>query len=307
MASAPDLPPVPAAKSLDVAAYACSLLEAMQQQVEQERARIRIPRTKARMRPGPHMHVHAHPELVIQISGFSRLVMPEETLRLLPADLCVTPSGMPHLEQVGRYERQPFANMVFMYFHDRVGFHVAKAQPPADRPLIYRGSESIGPWSGRLGRFAEDVTEVFHHQRRAKAATIRNLVLAHLSSLLDAVARARPVSPAEPVKVARCKELVRGCLFDRGLSVKQLAEWLGCTADYLSHLFCTETGTPLITYIHQQRMRTARRLLEDPSLNISEVAWACGYADPGYFGRTFKRHTGHSPRAFRCLTATGML
>ena len=35
--------------------------------------------------------------------------------------------------------------------------------------------------------------------------------------------------------------------------------------------------------------------------NINEIAFACGYSDPGYFRRMFKRLTGLSPKKFRSL------
>ena len=35
------------------------------------------------------------------------------------------------------------------------------------------------------------------------------------------------------------------------------------------------------------------------TMNISEIAFAVGYANPLYFSRLFKRHTGQSPSQFR--------
>jgi len=51
-------------------------------------------------------------------------------------------------------------------------------------------------------------------------------------------------------------------------------------------------------------MRLAQRLLDDPALNVAEAARAAGYADPAYFSRVFRKHTGRSPRAYRS-EATG--
>ena len=37
--------------------------------------------------------------------------------------------------------------------------------------------------------------------------------------------------------------------------------------------------------------------------NINEIAFECGYTDPGYFRRMFKRLTGLTPKEFRTLYA----
>lgn len=48
------------------------------------------------------------------------------------------------------------------------------------------------------------------------------------------------------------------------------------------------------------RINEAKRLLiEDPSMKISDVAEACGFASIFYFSAAFKRELGVSPRAFR--------
>lgn len=57
---------------------------------------------------------------------------------------------------------------------------------------------------------------------------------------------------------------------------------------------CTPAG-----YITSLRMSKARELLIDPDLPIGEVAARCGYADPLYFSRVFRRELGVSPSAYR--------
>ena len=60
---------------------------------------------------------------------------------------------------------------------------------------------------------------------------------------------------------------------------------------------CTPAG-----YITSLRMSKARELLIDPDLSIGEVAALCGYADPLYFSRVFRREVGVSPSAYRCFS-----
>ena len=52
-------------------------------------------------------------------------------------------------------------------------------------------------------------------------------------------------------------------------------------------------------FINIFRLRKGKGFLTNNSLNISEVAYACGYSDPGYFGKLFTKHYGQSPQEYR--------
>jgi len=58
-------------------------------------------------------------------------------------------------------------------------------------------------------------------------------------------------------------------------------------------------GCSPMAYLQQLRIKNAMLLLADPTKSISEVAFAVGFNDSGYFSRVFKEETGETPRAFR--------
>ena len=53
------------------------------------------------------------------------------------------------------------------------------------------------------------------------------------------------------------------------------------------------------TIIQQARFEIARELLGNPSVSITDIAFAAGYENPQHFSRAFRRLTGVSPRSFR--------
>ena len=83
------------------------------------------------------------------------------------------------------------------------------------------------------------------------------------------------------------------------LSVQHVAEVLGCSADYLSHLFHIETRERLTHYIQRIRVEGAVLALNTTTLTVAEIAYASGFADPAYFARVFKQHKGVTPQEFR--------
>jgi signal transduction histidine kinase/ligand-binding sensor domain-containing protein/AraC-like DNA-binding protein/ActR/RegA family two-component response regulator len=58
-------------------------------------------------------------------------------------------------------------------------------------------------------------------------------------------------------------------------------------------------GLSVTDVIKSVRITNATRLLADPQLNISEVAYRLGFSDPLYFSKIFKKETGTSPSEFR--------
>jgi len=47
------------------------------------------------------------------------------------------------------------------------------------------------------------------------------------------------------------------------------------------------------------RIGRARELLREPGSSIKQVSISCGYSDPNYFSRLFKKVTGLTPSAFQ--------
>jgi AraC-like DNA-binding protein len=47
------------------------------------------------------------------------------------------------------------------------------------------------------------------------------------------------------------------------------------------------------------RLKRAADLLEETDESIQEIAYSCGFREPNYFSRVFRKKYGRSPREFR--------
>jgi len=69
--------------------------------------------------------------------------------------------------------------------------------------------------------------------------------------------------------------------------------------DYLCRLFRNEMHTTPHKYLANLRLQTAADILRIATgKSITEVARMCGYQDPLYFSRMFKKKYGVSPREY---------
>ncbi len=88
----------------------------------------------------------------------------------------------------------------------------------------------------------------------------------------------------------------------RGIvSLDESAGRIGITPEYLSSLFLKETGTHFTSFVIECRINEAKRLLAAGNARVFEIAEAVGIADPRYFCRVFKKHTGLTPREYAHL------
>lgn len=81
------------------------------------------------------------------------------------------------------------------------------------------------------------------------------------------------------------------------LQVKDIADKLYLSADYISKIFKKYTGTTITNYITMQRISLSRKLLSE-GYSVPEVQEKMGYSSYSYFFRTFKKLVGKTPKEF---------
>jgi transcriptional regulator GlxA family with amidase domain len=87
--------------------------------------------------------------------------------------------------------------------------------------------------------------------------------------------------------------------FHLKITVDALAERACMSPRNFARTFLRETGTTPARYIDLIRLEHAIRLLEDTNQSIASIAIECGYASTEQLRRSFQRHMGISPGAYR--------
>ena len=79
------------------------------------------------------------------------------------------------------------------------------------------------------------------------------------------------------------------------LDVPALAARAGLSRTQFTRVFTAREGLPPAEFIMRERMTVAARLLGRPDVRIKEVSHACGFEDPNYFAKAFRRPVRDQP------------
>ncbi|WAC73991.1 AraC family transcriptional regulator [Roseateles sp. SL47] len=85
--------------------------------------------------------------------------------------------------------------------------------------------------------------------------------------------------------------------FHRDVAIEELADVTQLSRAHLTRAFTRQCGVPPPVWLNAVRLSQARRMLLAGE-RASEVAVACGFADPSHFSRRFKGAMGVPPGAW---------
>ena len=87
--------------------------------------------------------------------------------------------------------------------------------------------------------------------------------------------------------------------FHRPISRDSTAAAFRLHPNYLSTLFVEQGGESFAHFLIRMRMERAAELLQSGTMSVAAVGAACGYQDPGYFIKAFRRFHRTTPGRFR--------
>jgi AraC-like DNA-binding protein len=249
------------------------------------------------LRGAGHMHLHA--EVFFQMTGLTRFTFPHGDLLLPPGQVLVVPPKLLHDEWVGAWGGEAFCNLVVSADSQRVSIHLAHESRPGVPSGLYLET-FLHPDARRIEGWLrdaaspppEDTAGLWPLQQRA-------LLLSALTGVARLLEMPPQTAAPEPALLGKLRMLIQNRMGEVDLTVAALASDVGCSADYLSHLYSQLTGEHLWQVVLQQRLERAARLLTESEAAVKEVAWCSGFASASYFIRCFRQRFGLTPKAYR--------
>jgi AraC-like DNA-binding protein len=104
------------------------------------------------------------------------------------------------------------------------------------------------------------------------------------------------------VRLERAAELYLDACYRARTAARtdEFASYLRVARPYLSRITQERIGSPLRTFLRQQQLVHAKRLLATTPLSVEEIALASAFGTPWTFYRCFKSAFGMTPAEYRC-------
>lgn len=124
-------------------------------------------------------------------------------------------------------------------------------------------------------------------------AALGALIVAYVTAFAGGIS----LSPVVETVIGEIRKNLSNCLFSLEDSIKKLP----LNYDYVRKLFKKETGVTPHEYLLNSRMQFARELISSgignrySNYSVGQIAEACGFAEPLYFSRVFKKYYGFAP------------
>lgn len=173
---------------------------------------------------------------------------------------------------------------------------------------LFRNSDETPPlhfddkMSSRLKVFAENMLSAFQYQNDMFLETIG----AYLKLFLIECNGQCSLAPGENLQsievsktlVRNFRELVEKGFF-RNHQVKDYAEALNVTPNYLNEVIKSSMDVPAKEFIQSRIILEAKRMAVFTEKSAKEIGFDLGFNDPSHFSKFFKNNTGQSVQQFR--------
>lgn len=247
----------------------------------------------------PHNHYHLSCEMVFVCSGAAEFII--NGRKYLAEENCIVFISSYEQHEV-RIVKAPYHR----YFAMIQAAELERAYPNSPLPGIFKNRPegfchciSLKEFGSEPDRIFKRLLEESNIQAPYAGQMVKNL----LEQLLIWVYRACPDNFArlENGSSSRIREVQQyiEAHFSEDLRISDLAAKFYMNHCYLTHLFKKQVGYSPKQYILLNRLSYAQELLENTSLQVSQIAIQCGFGDVNNFIRAFREGFGMSPNHFR--------
>lgn len=232
----------------------------------------------------PHEHTNAF--LALMLEGACTQTCARRTWNGKPASLTVYPAELTHANHW-----HELGGRVLHVEFDRPWLERLSGRTTVlDRPADYEGGPQV--W------LAKRLSHEWRQQDDVSPLAIEGLVL----ELLAECSRSRTaaVDSRPPRWLNRVRELLRD-RFSENLSLGEVAKSVRISADHITRSFRLHYACTMGEYVRKIRVEFACSQLALSDAPLAQIALDAGFTDQSHFTKTFKRHMGLTPSAFRNL------
>lgn len=230
-------------------------------------------------------------ELCFFFAGTRTYIVNEQIYDAEPYSLIIIPPYMQHstcgTEAVTRAVVYFTKSFLLDYFSENF---TQELLLKLSSPFFARTSDN------EFSRLIERIKTAHSEHRKTDAA----LCLAQLLQMANTAEQIPAKQKSEMVQntITRALKYIE-TNFSEIRNLEEIAKKLKISLSYLEASFRKSTGTSLMQFVIKTRLNHATKLLLETKKSIAEISLLCGFHSSTHFSNTFKKHMGHSPRAYR--------
>lgn len=231
-----------------------------------------------------HVPFHAHlgAELVLLTQGTCSIGVAGKNLRAEQNGLFILPANTPHNQINHKFTKTSY--VVFSNIPPWFSADARIIDTSADpQHFIYR-------WIDDLCDLGKSIPEEDPH-------VISGITLSLLRKIKQL--EQPTTGPVNAHRAILRAHTFMNAHFTSAIDMKSIAQYAAVSPSHLSALFKKAGERPPLQQVQDARLALARRLLTGDYHTVAEIARQCGYIDPNYFCRLFKKKTRLSPLEFR--------
>jgi AraC-like DNA-binding protein len=231
-----------------------------------------------------------HYGIIFQVTGASRLIKDGQSVRLGVGDAAFVNST-----HSGTYVSEGS-------YGQWLSLHIPRRSVVCDLGFDPQGGGILGRRGTDAGRMLFDLLREANTDSRSQCPLVDSYMQQAIYDLIGALfVRSDPLLGSVHTEklFKRIRDSINDHFANPAFGPREVAAEAGISLRYLQKLFAARNSTcshfiDSVRLDHAARLLHRRKLL-DTRQPVSEVAYACGFADPSYFSRKFRRSFGHAP------------
>ena len=253
-------------------------------------------------------HYHPEFELAYIKEGFGRRIIADKIESFYAGDLVFLGPNLPHVWQNDDIFHKGFANFRsrFMSIHFKKEIFsdgLLQLQESSKLNDLFQGAER---GIKIIGKTSELISEKMNGLNGKKGLE-RVICLLEILHILSVSKETEYISykgysgKLAHHKIDRLAEVYNYVSenFNKDISLNDVAKMTSLTPPAFCRLFKKRTNRQFISYLNVVRISKACKQLLESDLNISEIAFHCGYKTVSNFNKIFKKNIGVSPKMYR--------
>lgn len=233
----------------------------------------------AELQEGFDYHKHNLWQIVYYFQGSGTTTIGKENVHFTPGTIICFPPGVPHRE---------FSTYGFRdYYFEIEAFNNQFSSIPC-----FQDNEALD--------FLNILTQMYkiYHLKQSNWKNISESLLSVLYQFMVSWSTEKRSIPL----VELIKNALLSNLSNSNFCLEDIMKGFSLTPNHIRKVFKEETGMSPLQFLNEKRIAYAKDLLENRNnsyYKVKEIANLCGFEDPYYFSRLFKKLTSISPEGYK--------